>query len=76
MLDNLVVVKTANADLPGEFAGGIILVNTKDIPEQNYVQVNTGIGYNTVSTFKPLMSGPGGGTNFLGMDDGTRGAVC
>lgn len=72
MLDNLVVVKTASADLPGEFAGGAILVNTKDIPEQNYVRVNVGAGYNTVSTFKPYMTAQGGGTDFLGMDDGTR----
>ncbi|MCK6693063.1 MAG: carboxypeptidase-like regulatory domain-containing protein, partial [Thermoanaerobaculia bacterium] len=72
MLDNLVVVKTATPDLPGEFAGGAILVNTKDIPEENYVRVNVGGGYNTVSTFKPYMTAQGGGTDFLGMDDGTR----
>ena len=72
MLDNLVVVKTASADLPGEFAGGAILVNTKDIPDENYVRVNVGAGYNSVSTFKPYQTGQGGGTDFLGTDDGTR----
>ena len=72
MLDNLVVVKTAGADLPGEFAGGAILVNTKDIPDENYVRVNVGAGYNTVSTFKPYQTAAGGATDFLGTDDGTR----
>lgn len=72
MLDNLVVMKTANADLPGEFAGGAIILNTKDIPERNYVRVNVSAGYNTVTTFKPYQTAAGGGTDFLGMDDGTR----
>ncbi|MCB9332686.1 MAG: TonB-dependent receptor [Lewinellaceae bacterium] len=73
MLDNLLVMKTASADLPGEFAGGAIILNTKDIPEQNYLQVNAGAGYNTVSTFKAYQSAQGGGTDFLGLDDGARG---
>lgn len=72
MLDNLVVVKTASADLPGEFAGGAILVNTKDIPDESYVRVNLSGGYNTVSTFKPYQTAQGGGLDFLGTDDGTR----
>ncbi len=72
MLDNLVVMKTANADLPGEFAGGAILLNTKDLPEQNFVNINLGAGYNTVTTFRPYQSAGGGGTDFLGFDDGNR----
>ncbi len=72
MLDNLVVMKTASADLPGEFAGGAILLNTKDIPEETYLQVNVGAGYNTVSTFKPHQIAQSGGTDILGVDDGAR----
>jgi TonB-dependent receptor len=72
MLDNLVVVKTASADLPGEFAGGAILLTTKDIPEESYVQANVSGGYNTVTTFKPFLAGQGGGADWLGHDDGTR----
>lgn len=72
MLDNLVVMKTASADLPGEFAGGAILINTKDIPEINYVKVDLSGGYNTVTTFEPYLKGVGGGSDWLGMDDGTR----
>lgn len=72
MLDNLVVVKTASPDLPGEFAGGAILVSTKDIPEKSFVQANVSGGYNTVTTFKPFENGNSGGTDWLGQDDGTR----
>lgn len=72
MLDNLVVMKTASADLPGDFAGGVIMLNTRDIPEENYVSVNVSGGYNNVTTFKPYLSAPGGNTDWLGFDDGTR----
>jgi len=72
MLDNLIIVKTASPDLPGEFAGGAILVSTKDIPESNFIQANVSGGYNTVTTFKPFLSGESGGTDWLGLDDGTR----
>ncbi|MCB9306660.1 MAG: TonB-dependent receptor [Lewinellaceae bacterium] len=72
MLDNLVVMKTASADLPGEFAGGAIIINTKDIPEENYLSVSLSGGYNNVTTFKPHLSAQGGGTDWLGIDDDTR----
>ncbi len=72
MLDNLVIVKTANADLPGEFAGGAILVTTKDIPEASFLQANLSGGYNTVTTGKSYLSAANGGSDWLGQDDGTR----
>jgi TonB-dependent receptor len=72
MLDNLVVVKTASADLPGEFAGGVIMLNTRDIPEQSYLSVNVSGGINNVTTFQPYLSGVGGKTDWLGLDKGSR----
>ena len=72
MLDNLVIVKTASADLPGEFAGGAILVNTKDIPDASFLQASVSGGINSVTTFKPFLAGNSGGTDWLGHDDGTR----
>jgi TonB-dependent receptor len=72
MLDNLVVVKTASADLPGEFAGGAILLNTRDIPERNYLSINLSGGINNITTFQPYLKGVGGNTDWLGIDDGSR----
>lgn len=72
MLDNLVIVKTASPDLPGEFAGGAILVTTKDIPEASFLQANVSGGYNSVTTFQPFLAGQSGGSDWLGHDDGTR----
>ena len=72
MLDNLVITKTARPDLPGEFAGGIIDISTKGIPEQNFISVSLGSGYNTLTTGKTQLYYNGGKTDGLAMDDGTR----
>ena len=72
MLDNLVIIKTATPDLPGEFAGGIIQVNTKSIPEENFQSFTINGGYNTITTGKNQLTYKGGKTDWLGIDDGTR----
>lgn len=52
MLDNLVINKTASPDLPGEFAGGVIEINTKMAPDKNFQTISIGAGYNAVTTGK------------------------
>jgi len=52
MLDNLVIHKTASPDLPGEFAGGVIDINTKSTPDKNFQSISVGTGYNTITTNK------------------------
>lgn len=72
LLNDLKVIKTAMPSLPGEFAGGLITVSTRDIPESNFYQINVGTTYNTISTLKPFVKSAGGKTDFLGIDDGKR----
>jgi len=72
LLDNLLIYKTAAPDLPGEFAGGAIIINTKDIPEKNYLNASVSTGANLITTFQPFRKQPSGGTDWLGIDDGTR----
>jgi TonB-dependent receptor len=50
MLDNLVIHKTASPDLPGEFAGGVIEINTKSTPDKNFQSISVGAGYNSITT--------------------------
>jgi outer membrane receptor protein involved in Fe transport len=72
LLSDLKVIKTAMPSLSGEFAGGIILVRTKDIPEKNYYSLSLGTSFNFITTFSNFKRATGGNTDFFGLDDGTR----
>lgn len=72
MIDKIVINKTATPDLPGDFAGGVTQVVTKDIPDSKFINFAVSTGYNTQSTFKDFYSNERNSTDFLGFDDGTR----
>ncbi len=72
MIDKIVINKTASPDLPGDFAGGVTQVVTKDIPDRKFINFSVSTGYNTQSTFKDFISSERNSTDFLGFDDGTR----
>lgn len=72
MIENIIINKTATPDLTGEFAGGLVLISTRDIPTRNALNVSVQLGYNTQSTFKDFTSNPRGNTDWLGFDNGTR----
>ncbi|MGZ3919496.1 MAG: carboxypeptidase-like regulatory domain-containing protein, partial [Bacteroidia bacterium] len=72
MLDNIVINKTATPDMPAEFAGGIVQINTKSIPEKNFISINVGGGYNTITTGKEKITYAGGKLDKFGFDDGSR----
>lgn len=72
MLENLVILKTASPDMPGEFAGGVININTSSIPSKNFTSVSVGTGINTITTFKDGLTYKGGKTDWIGLDDGAR----
>ena len=72
MIDNIIINKAFTPELPGEWAGGLIQVNTKDVPSKNFLNVQIGTGFNTNTIGKDFYSYPGGNTDWLGYDDGTR----
>lgn len=72
-IDNIIINKAFIPELPGEWAGGLIQVNTKDVPSKNFLDVQIGTGFNTNTIGKDFYDYNGGHTDFLGYDDGTRG---
>ena len=72
LIDNIIINKTATPEFTGEFSGGLVQVNTKDIPTKDVLTVGFGLGYNTQSTFKPFISNQRNQYDWLGFDDGTR----
>jgi len=73
LIDNMIVNKTFTADLPADFTGGLVNIETKDFPDEKIMEVSLGIGFNPSMHFNSdYISYEGGSTDFLGFDDGTR----
>lgn len=73
ILDNIIVIKSATADLPADFTGGVVDIVTKDLPTRPEYSFSAGVGYNSIMHFKDsYLDYQGGDTDFLGFDDGTR----
>ena len=72
IIDNIVINKTFIPELPGEWAGGIVQVNTKDVPAKNFLTVQVGTGFNTATIGKDFYDYKGSNTDFLGYDNGDR----
>jgi TonB-dependent receptor len=72
IIDNIIINKAFVPELPGEWAGGLIQVNTKDIPSKNFLNIQLATSYNTQSTGKDFFKDKGGKTDWYGIDDGTR----
>ena len=73
MIENIIINKAFIPELPGEWAGGLIQVNTKDVPTKNFLNFQIGTGFNTQTTGRDFYAYKGGKTDFLGYDDGSRG---
>ena len=73
LLDNIVTFKTFTPDKPGNFSGGIVDIGTKSFPERFTLKISGGTSYNTQATGNAnFLTYPGGNTDWLGIDDGTR----
>lgn len=73
MIDNIIINKAFIPELPGEWAGGLVQVNTKDIPTRNFFNVQIGTGFNTQTIGKVFYEYKGSNTDWLGYDNGLRG---
>lgn len=72
MIDNIIINKAFVPEYPGEWAGGLVQVNTKDIPASPFLTIQVGTGFNTQTIGKDFYTYKGGGSDWLGIDDGTR----
>lgn len=73
VIDNIIVNKTFIPEYSGEWAGGLIQINTRDIPAKGFLSVQVGTNFNTNTIGKDFYTYKGGKLDWLGMDDGTRG---
>ncbi len=72
LLESIVTAKSYAPDRPGDYAGGLVQLRTKDFPASRILSVSVSGGFNSASTFQNGLRYAGGGLDFLGFDDGTR----
>ena len=73
LMDNITVSKNFTADMPADFTGGLMNLETKDFPDEKIVSFSVGLGYNPSMHFNSdYLKYEGGSTDFLGFDDGAR----
>ena len=72
LIDNIIISKTASPDLPGDWAGAYLSVETKDYPDSLSLFFETSFGYNAQTTFKDVLSSERSSTDWLGYDNGLR----
>ncbi|TAE27366.1 MAG: TonB-dependent receptor [Candidatus Kapaibacterium sp.] len=73
-LQNANVAKSFTPDLPGNFAGGLVQLNTIDFPEKFLLKASISSSYNDNVTFQSerFQTYEGGSRDWLAFDDGTR----
>ena len=72
LLENTVVVKTATPDMPGDFSGGMVQMNTIDFPSERIIRLGLSSSYNSITSTQGFLESSGGTRDWLGMDDGGR----
>lgn len=73
IIDNVIIYKAFAPNLPGDFTGGLIDINTKDFPEKFTLQLSTSFAYNDQATFNDdFLLYEGSSTDWLGFDSGAR----
>lgn len=72
MLERMLVFKSGSAELPGDFAGGVVKLYTQNAVNENFTNISIGGGYRLGTTFNPFQQSKGSSTDFLGMDNGFR----
>jgi hypothetical protein len=72
LVDNIIINKTASPDLPGDWAGAYLSIETKEYPEKFTLNVESAFGYNSQATFRQIISSQKSGTDWLGFDNGFR----
>jgi TonB-dependent receptor len=73
LISNLTVLKSGLAELPADFTGGVVNIETKEFPSKKIFDISVGVSYNPSMHFNSeYLDYEGGSTDFLGFDDGTR----
>lgn len=71
-IDNTIVSKTFTPDLPANFSGGLVQVNTVNFPDKFNSRISIGTSYVSTTTGSNFSTYETGSTDWLTVEDGTR----
>ncbi len=73
MINNILIYKSPAPELPADFAGAAINVETKSVADENSLVISYGTKFVQHTTFNnDFLTYSGGKADWLGFDDGTR----
>lgn len=72
MIDNIMVIKSGTPDLMGDFGGGIIRINTRNIPVKLTQNMSLGFQYNSITTMRDIEAFSTQTSEFFGLPGGQR----
>lgn len=71
-IENIMILKSPAPEIPADFTGGFIKINTKDMPTDDAVTLQYSIGVNTSTHFNRFLYNKGFGGDLLGFGSGSR----
>ena len=72
ILEGINITKQFTPDMPGDFAGGSVRINTRDFPKETLFQISLNTGYVSGTTFTDRLAQRPSSTDWLGFDGGLR----
>lgn len=73
LISNIIVSKAFTADMPADFTGGLLNIETKAFPERKIFTINASGGYTPSMHFRSdYLTYRGSATDLLGFDGGSR----
>lgn len=76
LLENIIITKSYTPDLPGNFSGGLVQINTKEFPENLTINFSSTMSYNTNTTGNDILTYNSSQSKILffnsGLDNGQR----
>lgn len=72
LLESVVTAKSYSPDQPGDYAGGLVQLETRSGPSAELLRVSTSMGFETLTSLGAGLGYSGGGWDWAGFDDGTR----
>ena len=72
LLESITTTKTFTPDLPGDFSGAQVNVQTREFSARRIVAWSSGLGYNSAATGKQLLVAPRLGSEWLGFAGSQR----